>query len=249
MHMLHTGLVSVTFRNLSPSEIISLVAEAGLEGIEWGGDVHAPPGNAERAREIRQATLDVGLKVASYGSYYRAGCGHDFAGVLETAVALGAPTIRIWAGDKGTDKADEAWWDIVVQDIKSVTAQAKEAGIAIALEYHSHTLTDGPDQAIRLLELVDDANLYIYWQPVIGVDVDSNAETLRRFIPFLANIHMFHWEPGVRLTMEEGIAPWQQYLTEVRGLREDRFVMLEFVQNDDPAQFLKDAGVLKQLLG
>ena len=41
--MLNTGLVSVTFRDKTPEEIISTVKQCGLEGIEWGGDVHVLP--------------------------------------------------------------------------------------------------------------------------------------------------------------------------------------------------------------
>ena len=37
--MLIPGLVSITFRPLSPREIVDLVAEAGLKAIEWGGVV------------------------------------------------------------------------------------------------------------------------------------------------------------------------------------------------------------------
>ena len=42
--MLKTGVCSVTFRNLNVERIIELVVEAGLDGIEWGGDVHVPTG-------------------------------------------------------------------------------------------------------------------------------------------------------------------------------------------------------------
>ena len=54
--MLNTGLVSVTFRDKTPEEIISTVKQCGLEGIEWGGDVHVLPGDVSRAREIRHLT-------------------------------------------------------------------------------------------------------------------------------------------------------------------------------------------------
>ena len=39
--MLNTGLVSVTFRDKTPEEIISTVKQCGLEGIEWGGSCFA----------------------------------------------------------------------------------------------------------------------------------------------------------------------------------------------------------------
>ena len=71
--MIYSGLVSVTFRALSPAEIVELVARAGLEGIEWGGDVHAPHGDVARARDVYRRTVDAGLAIPSYGSYYRPG--------------------------------------------------------------------------------------------------------------------------------------------------------------------------------
>ncbi|MFN2155934.1 MAG: sugar phosphate isomerase/epimerase, partial [Anaerolineae bacterium] len=97
--MIRSGLVSITFRQLSPAEIVARAAQAGLEAIEWGGDVHVPHGDVDAARTVRRTTEEAGLQVAAYGAYYRVG--HEepcpFADVLESAVALGAPLIRVWA--------------------------------------------------------------------------------------------------------------------------------------------------------
>src|SRR6185312_13188931 len=100
--MISPGLVSITFRALTPAEVIALARQAGLRGIEWGGDIHVPHGNGARAREVKEMTAEAGLTVAAYGSYYRAGqadsSGLTFDAVLETALELGAPLIRVWAG-------------------------------------------------------------------------------------------------------------------------------------------------------
>ena len=48
--MLTGGLVSITFRDLEANEIIDLVKKSGLTAIEWGGDVHVPHGDFNRAR-------------------------------------------------------------------------------------------------------------------------------------------------------------------------------------------------------
>ena len=105
---MRSGLVSITFRKLSPAQIVDLVCRAGLEGIEWGGDVHVPHGEVARAREVGRITSDAGLAVASYGSYYRAGHGEGapFETILQTAAELKAPLIRVWAGIKGSADAD-----------------------------------------------------------------------------------------------------------------------------------------------
>ncbi|WP_409345472.1 sugar phosphate isomerase/epimerase family protein [Paenibacillus sp. MBLB4367] len=247
--MLFTGLVSVTFRQKSPEEIIALVAKAGLDAIEWGGDVHVPAGNLERAREIGQATRDAGLTIASYGSYYRAGCGQSFADVLETAKALGAPSIRIWAGNKGTDKADEEWWRNVAGDARAAAASASAEGIRIAFEFHANTLTDGTEQTLRLLERVGHESVSTYWQHKPEWNVTENVSALDKLSSQLSNVHVFHWEPGVHLPLEEGIEPWRRYIDALEALNGDRFLLMEFVKDGEEAQFLEDAAVLKKLTG
>src|SRR5688500_12319633 len=98
--MLIPGLVSVTFRQLAPQEIIALVVEAQLQVIEWGGDIHVPHGDTNQAEIVARWTKDAGLSVAAYGSYYRLATPDQtpFERIVATAVALGAPTIRVWAG-------------------------------------------------------------------------------------------------------------------------------------------------------
>ena len=55
-------------------------------------------GDLRRAKEVAQCTLDAGLSVVAYGSYYRFDEQElPFAKVLETAIALKAPLIRVWA--------------------------------------------------------------------------------------------------------------------------------------------------------
>ena len=100
--MIYSGLCSVTFRNLFPEQVAELVAQAGLDGIEWGGDVHVPTSDLAHAGKVQRLTHEHGLRVASYGSYYRLVASEEgkqpFEWTLETAVALGAPEIRVWAG-------------------------------------------------------------------------------------------------------------------------------------------------------
>jgi hypothetical protein len=55
--MLSTGLVSITFRPLDPEEILRLAVQARIETIEWGGDVHVPVGDLDRARETGRLTF------------------------------------------------------------------------------------------------------------------------------------------------------------------------------------------------
>ncbi|HZG75644.1 MAG TPA: hypothetical protein VEZ72_07275 [Paenibacillus sp.] len=124
--MIWTGLLSITFRSMSPEAIAALAAEAGLEGIEWGGDLHVPHGDVEAARRVARLTAEAGLAVAAYGSYYRIGVEqpYSFDDVLASASALGAPAVRVWAGDRGSAVADGAWRALATSEANRIAEAA-----------------------------------------------------------------------------------------------------------------------------
>ena len=53
--ILRPGLCSITFRDLSWPEVVAVATDAGLEGVEWGADVHVPGGDQTRARAVAAA--------------------------------------------------------------------------------------------------------------------------------------------------------------------------------------------------
>jgi 3-dehydroshikimate dehydratase len=252
MNMIKTGLVSVTFRKLAPEDIVQLVSEAGLDGIEWGGDIHVPHGNIKQARTVGAMTRDIGLKVAAYGSYYRVGCAEkpkaEFEQILETALALGAPVVRVWAGNKGSDEADEAYWGKIVEESQKIAGMAEEVGIKLAYEYHGRTLTDTDESARRLLREVDRTNMMSYWQPSSTRSFEQCLNDLENILPYLLNVHAFYWKGGKRLPFEDGFGKWEKYIDLVRSAPGEHYVMLEFVKDDEPGQFKKDVLVLKKLV-
>lgn len=256
MPSIRPGLVSITFRKLSPNAIIDLSREAGLAGIEWGADVHVPPGEGRIASEVGQATRAAGLAVAAYGSYYRAGPGLQdetaFDAVLESARMLGAPLIRVWAGPKQpVAEATEQDWKDAVEDARRIAGLAGPLGIRIAFEYHGGTLTEWPETASRLMSECDHANIDTLWQPINGAPVDTCLDALHRVGPRIANLHVFHWGAGFqeRFALAEGKDRWLQYLEAVsRYPREGRFALLEFVRDDDPRQLIADAATLREWL-
>ena len=145
-----TGLLSVTFRSLPFERIIELTAEAGLDGIEWGGDVHVPPGELKLAERIGQATLKAGLINFSYGSYWRSDCEPNK--IVETAAALGVQWIRIWAGTLPSASCPPETRRRTAEYIRQLCRHA--GGMQIAAEKHRNTLTDQAASAVRLLDEV-----------------------------------------------------------------------------------------------
>ncbi|NMB96321.1 MAG: sugar phosphate isomerase/epimerase [Clostridiaceae bacterium] len=251
--MIKTGLVSISFRKLSPDVIIDLVARAGLDGIEWGGDIHVPHGDTAKAREVAQKTRDAGLCIPSYGSYYYLGCEKEknlpFEKVLESALELGTPLIRVWAGNRASSAADQDWWNTCITDARRIGQMALEQGVKIAFEYHANTLTDTSETAYRLLKETNHPNIYTYWQPPVGMTKEECIEGLNKIIPWLTNVHTFYWVNRARRPLEEGIDVWIDYMKVIKQAKGDRYSMIEFVKDDTPEQFLKDSEALKKIVG
>ncbi|MGN8647411.1 sugar phosphate isomerase/epimerase family protein [Gracilibacillus sp. HCP3S3_G5_1] len=246
------GLCSVTFRDKTPEQIVDLAMEESLDGIEWGGDIHVPPGDYEHAEKVGEVTRSRGLNVSSYGSYYRladhAGNEYDFTTVLETAKKLRAPAIRVWAGVQGSKEADKHYRKKVVEDAQRIAGLAAEEGITVHLEYHDNTLTDTKESARQLMEEIDHDNLFLYWQPSNGVSVEERLASIDLVKDWLTNVHIFHWHSFEdRLELMSGEGEWQQYLTAIQQDGRDRYVLMEFVKGDDERQFRKDAQTLHTL--
>lgn len=238
-----TGLTSITFRQLDADKIIALAAAAGLDGIEWGGDVHLPPGETGLAAEIAAKTAAAGLRVLSYGSYFRLCEGGDFPPVLESAACLGAPNIRVWAGNKHPAQADEAYRRTAARELGEICARAAERGITVSLEYHRGTLTETAEGALELLSRAGHPGARTYWQPNPDISHAENCRELSAVKDYLSNIHVFQWRgANVRYPLSEGRAEWAGYLAaagEACGA-----CILEFVKDDSPEQFAGDAAEL-----
>lgn len=250
--MLRSGLVSISFRKLTPRQVVDLVAQAGLDGIEWGGDIHAPHGNVAAAREVAQMTRDAGLKVAAYGSYFNVGPEETlkFEQVLESAQALGAPLIRVWAGKKFPQDADDAYRAACVTQSRAIAEMAAKAGIVVAYEFHRKTLTETNECATWLLKAVGHPNMKSMWQPRVKDPVEVQLAGLETVFPWLTNVHCFNWDSATneRLFLDEGAADWRRYLDRIAQAPGDRYVMIEFVKGDAPESFLRDAKALKSWL-
>ncbi|MFC4564369.1 sugar phosphate isomerase/epimerase family protein [Nocardiopsis mangrovi] len=248
--MLVPGLVSVTFRALTAEEVVDLTREAGLRTIEWGGDVHVPPGDTGRAREVGDRCRAAGLAVGGYGSYHKAGVTDPagFPEIVATAVALGAPRVRVWAGTTGSAETGPAQRSRTVADIRRCADLAAQAGIRITVEHHVESLTDDLDSALRMHAEAASPALVPHWQPRESPDVDACLREVTALLPRLESVHAFSWgDDGYteRLPLGDRADLWRPVLGLLAADGARREVLLEFVQDDSPAAFLRDAAALR----
>ena len=233
--MIRPGLCSVTFRAEPADQVVRLAVDAGLEGIEWGADVHLPPGDLGLADRLRRRCEDAGLVCPSYGSYLfvgRAARGEEQP-VLETAAALGASQVRVWVPREGA-----------AEDLGALVDAAAAHGVGISTEFHPGTRTETAAGALELLDAVE--RLATYWQPVPGAGVDASLAEWRVVAHRSTNLHVFWWEAGgKRQPLAEGAALWPVVLAEAGADGSERWAHLEFVPDDDPAVLGREATMLR----
>lgn len=237
------GLVSVTFRAKKPEEIITLAAQAGLTAIEWGGDVHVPHGNIYTAKVVGEMTRKAGLTVASYGSYYKCLPGNlTFDAVLETADALGAKVIRVWAGNKNFDVAEEAEREQVYAALTYAVEKAGLRGITVATEMHNNTLTNTLEGTLTMLKKVP--GLMTYWQPLYCRTPQEECAIISRLGKHIVGAHISYWQDSVQQPLAKAGERLGRYIDVLNNESRAGFILLEFVAKHSEQQFFEDAHVL-----
>jgi sugar phosphate isomerase/epimerase len=94
-----------------------------------------------------------------------------------------------------------------------------------------------------------------YWQPKTGASLDYYLAGIDAIGKRLAHIHVFQWHlpapPAtglIRDPLAEGQAIWASCFARIATVGGDHFAMLEYVQDDNPEAFLRDAATLKEWL-
>lgn len=238
------GLVSISFRKHTPEEILGAVKDAGLDSVEWGGDVHSPHGDIETANAVKALSDAYGISIPEYGSYYAIGKSEPelFENVLESARALGTKIIRVWAGQgKPSDTYSSSEYEAAVADAQRICDMAND--VTVALECHPNTLTDEYHTALQFLLDVGRDNLKMFWQPNQHRPLEYNLDAIRALLPYIVSVHVFSWKRKERLPLAALKDYWQKYIELLSG-KEINY-MLEFMHDDNIETLKETAKTLK----
>ena len=238
------GLVSISFRKHTPEEILAAIKAAGLDSVEWGGDVHSPHGDTEVANAVKALSDAYGISIPEYGSYYAIGKSEPelFEKVLASARALDTKVIRVWAGQgKPSDTYSSAEYEAAVADAKRICDMAND--ITVALECHPNTLTDEYHTSLQFIQDVGRDNLKMFWQPNQHRPLEYNLDAIRALLPYIVSVHVFSWKRKERLPLESLADHWQKYI-ELLSEKEINY-MLEFMHDDNIETLKETAKTLK----
>ncbi len=242
------GLVSVSFRQHTPAEILEYAKVAGLSCIEWGSDVHAPCSDMEVLREIAALQKQYGIKCASYGTYFKIGKTpmEELAGYINAAKILGTRILRLWCGTKsGSDMTEEERGELL-SACRIAAGIAEEQGVTLCMECHKKTFTENPDDALWLMESVASEHFRMYWQPFQWQDSSQNLQNAQAISSYAEHLHVFHWKGEAMLPLAEAIGEWREYLS---AFSTPRTLLLEFMPNGSIEELAIEAAALRRIIG
>ena len=242
------GLVSVSFRQHSPQEILDAVKAAGLSCIEWGSDVHAPCRDLARLHKIAEMQKEYEVFCSSYGTYFRLGETpvEELEAYIDAAKILGTNILRLWCTRKsGNDMTSEERNDLL--DVcRTVAKIAEERGIPLCLECHKKTFTEEPEDAVWLMETVNSPCFRMYWQPFQWQSSEQNVENAKKISPYAEHIHVFNWKGSEKFPLTDAVSDWQEY---IKAFSTPRTLLLEFMPNGTIEELAHESDALREITG
>lgn len=245
------GLVSTTFRQLEAEDIIKFAKKMKIDAIEWSADKHVTAGDLRRAEQVRELCCDADVAIAAYGSLYHVGAtdspAASFAAVLQTAKALSAGNIRVWAGVKPSDKAGDEDLMRFLHEARLIADMAGEEGMTLSFEYHPNTLFDNYIIVNGLLDKMARSNVRLNWQPNQTTSMIYNIYELKMLLRHIQNVHVFYRSAlNECLPLIEGKDSWQQYI-KILKTNDDRVLLLEHIPGGGQEALENDFTLLREL--
>lgn len=240
------GLVSVSFRRESPEQILKSMRGCGLSHIEWGSDIHAPQNCPEKLQEIAALQAEFGIKCCAYGTYFRIGVtpAEELETYISAAKILGADVLRLWCGNKGSQKYTDAEKETLFATCRALAEIAEKYDVTLCLECHNNTFTDRAEAALSLMQAVGSPHFKMYWQPNQFCSLQENMAYANAIAPYTVNIHVFNWENTNRYPLARGADAWRSYLT---LFDRTQTLLLEFMPDDQLDSLPAEANALKEI--
>ncbi len=240
-----TGLCSVSFRKNTSEEILSEMKKSGLCLIEWGSDIHCPP---EKAEELACLQKQYGIACSSYGTYFRLGIhnAEELKEYIKAAKLLGTDILRIWCGNKNSEKYSEEEKAYLFSEAEKAAATAEREGVVLCLECHTGTYTNTLKGAKEILAFVNSKSFMMYWQPNQFKSFEENCRYAKEIAPFVKNIHVFNWKEKERYPLRDAADIWRGYLSCFGG---EQTLLLEFMPKDTLTELCTEAKALMEITG
>lgn len=228
------GLCTITRRSAPLDDVCREAASVGLDGLElWGQAPHLAEFTAAAGRQAREVVEAAGLRPLVMGSYLRPGTASfaaDLDGVLAATEGFGAPLLRVWAGERSDESAEESDWQRCLADFRTLLARCGDR--VIAVERHGRTLTESAAGTDRLLAELSDPRLQLNYQYRHGTATAEVVAEIGRYGPRIANVHAQSHRAGQPWELATGELDYAAILRALAAEGYDGAVEIEFVRHE-----------------
>jgi sugar phosphate isomerase/epimerase len=167
--MMRLACLSLSFKpefaakQMDDLKFIELCATLELDGVDFNTGSFASL-EKDHLKKVKKACLERGLSIACVGVSNDFGKKADDQEAvqkqiregIDAAQYLGAPLVRLFAGNVRGDDPREAVWKRAVEGLKRAAAYGGKTGVVVGLQNHNHTnIAATGDDVARLLKEVD----------------------------------------------------------------------------------------------
>lgn len=242
------GMTSNTLKDESIKKVFEYAKQAGLDGIEWGvTENHINLDDPATQEKVKKLSQEENIEIFSLGSYTHMTDRAECDKTLDAAIMMGAPIIRLWAGEKSPHKCTAEDIECVVKNTIYMADKAKEHNIKLGFEYHGGSLTETATSAVELMKKINHPNVGLYWQPSGGRSVQENLEDRAMVLPYcIGNIHIQNYVPDKGYGLLDEITDRiNLFFDDIKD--KDYNIMIEFVKDGAIENLMKDAETLKKI--
>lgn len=245
MNYFKLGLCSVTFRKNSAQEIVNIAKNAGVGYIEWGSDVHVK--TLADAKKVKALCDEAKIKISSYGSYCNSAEYNEekWISTCEIAREMGAESVRIWLGKKGSLYTSRDEYILILRNTKRMCDIASEYGLLVCPECHRNTFNDNTSAFLRFSKELKRGNFRTYFQSRY-FRMEYDLDRIDRTFSYIKDVHVSYRDLKREQLFRKKDKNYLDAL--LKKLMEKGFngiVMIEFVSGNSEKNFFKDAETLK----
>lgn len=225
---MQVGFTSTSFRQIkSVSKIVSVASSAKADCIEWGGDVHVK--NFSDAERVNALCEGAGIKISSYGSYYRIGSGDrgEWENICEIASAMNCGSVRVWLGKKDSEKTTAAEYRNLVEDAEMICSIAKEYSLNVCPECHDNTYNNNTDAFLKIAKDIDAENFRTYFQSRYR-RLEYDLDRIERTLPYIESVHISYSEQMREQLLKQDPSYIDKLLKKLTECGFDRNMLVEY---------------------
>ena len=265
------SVTTVSLPEMDLLEQVRFLSRLGYDGIElrvrhnpeasatgaapspWGAHKNdlSPDNLVARAAEVRSVLSDHGLALAGLASYLKCTDLEEFKKVLEGAVAVGAPLMRVGASAPfsklGNDNYAAIYGETVAGYARCIEF-SRGSGVKLVLETHGGTIHTSASLAYRILSNFSPAEAGAIFDPnnMVSDGFETSGVAIQLLGDYIAHCHIAGHRPvpGEKdangtvqwkwecCSMAEGLYNFPEMLRWLKNIKYQNFITVEDFRTD-----------------